>query len=83
MGISLAVGRLTLDQVAEVRILHPQPISPQTGCMLFASCSRRCVQLFCPSHDVLATSIYLVLAAGFSWSTGELILILFTPNPNV
>ena len=25
MGISLAVGRLTLDQVAEVRILHPQP----------------------------------------------------------
>ena len=26
MGISLAVGRLTLDQVAEVRILHPQPM---------------------------------------------------------
>ena len=25
LGISLAVGRLTLDQVAEVRILHPQP----------------------------------------------------------
>ena len=26
LGISLAVGRLTLDQVAEVRILHPQPL---------------------------------------------------------
>ncbi len=27
MGISLAVGHLTLDQAAEVRILHPQPSS--------------------------------------------------------
>ena len=26
LGISLVVGRLTLDQVAEVRILHPQPL---------------------------------------------------------
>ena len=26
VGISLAVGHLTLDQAAEVRILHPQPL---------------------------------------------------------
>ena len=26
LGISLAVGRLTLNQVAEVRILDPQPV---------------------------------------------------------
>ena len=31
MGISLAVGRLTLDQVAEVRILHPQPLPHISG----------------------------------------------------
>ena len=31
MGISLAVGRLTLDQVAEVRILHPQPPNQELG----------------------------------------------------
>ncbi len=26
LGISLAVGRLTLDQLGQVRILGPQPI---------------------------------------------------------
>ena len=26
MGISLAVGRLTLDQLGQVRILDPQPV---------------------------------------------------------
>ena len=28
LGISLAVGRLTLDQLGQVRILDPQPTSP-------------------------------------------------------
>ena len=31
LGISLAVGRLTLDQLGQVRILDPQPISIQTS----------------------------------------------------
>ena len=26
LGISLAVGRLTLDQLGQVRILDPQPV---------------------------------------------------------
>jgi hypothetical protein len=31
LGISLAVGRLTLDQLGQVRILDPQPVSIQTS----------------------------------------------------
>ena len=31
LGISLAVGRLTLDQLGQVRILDPQPIPIQTS----------------------------------------------------
>ncbi len=38
VGISLAVGHLTLDQAAEVRILHPQPMFTvdRTGLVLLA-----------------------------------------------
>ena len=31
LGISLAVGRLTLDQLGQVRILDPQPVQLQGG----------------------------------------------------
>ena len=39
MGISLAVGHLTLDQAAEVRILHPQPscIVARTGSLILTT----------------------------------------------
>lgn len=51
VGISLAVGRLTLDQLGQVRILDPQPLSLRTPLCALLS--------FGPTTGCSSASLYL------------------------
>ena len=58
VGISLAVGRLTLDQLGEVRILDPQPVSPVFRAEALIRASATCtIVLFIRAHHFGARTV--------------------------